>query len=216
VVEFGEGEKVILLAARHHACESTGSYVLEGVIEELLRNPIPEHRVIAVPFVDFDGVVAGDQGKNRAPYDHARDYHEAPIYASVKAIQALRTQNVAYAFDFHSPWHLGGMNDVRFLVRTQMALMPEYQRFGELLEAETAKDSNALNHFTKDDLDPEVDWNTGAEQRPMMPNYFYWQNGAFGISLETPYFGLPDNVISQENMVAMGQAFARSVKEYLK
>ncbi|MGN1122587.1 MAG: hypothetical protein ACI4RV_09495, partial [Eubacteriales bacterium] len=74
VVTFGDGDRTILLTARHHACESTGSYVLEGVLESLLKNPVDNTKVVCVPFVDLDGVLDGDQGKARVPYDHNRDY----------------------------------------------------------------------------------------------------------------------------------------------
>ena len=37
--EFGAGEKTVIFTARHHACESTGDYVLEGVLEQLLSLP---------------------------------------------------------------------------------------------------------------------------------------------------------------------------------
>ena len=58
---FDAGEKTVLFTARHHACESTGNYVLEGVLEHLLSLPEIPFRCIVIPFVDFDGVVDGDQ-----------------------------------------------------------------------------------------------------------------------------------------------------------
>ena len=36
-LRFGNGEKYIIATARHHACESSGSYVLEGVLDEFDR-----------------------------------------------------------------------------------------------------------------------------------------------------------------------------------
>lgn len=62
------------MTARHHACESTGNYVLEGVLEELIKSLPNNLSVMCVPFVDYDGVVNGDQGKNRFQHDHNRDY----------------------------------------------------------------------------------------------------------------------------------------------
>ena len=59
-VSYGNGDRIILMTARHHACEATGNYVMEGVIEGLIDNPVPDTRVVCVPFVDFDGVVDGD------------------------------------------------------------------------------------------------------------------------------------------------------------
>ena len=43
---IGEGETSILLTARHHACESTGSYVLEGVLDEFIASPPCEVRIL--------------------------------------------------------------------------------------------------------------------------------------------------------------------------
>ena len=66
-ITVGSGEKKILLTARHHACESTGSYVLEGVLDALASRLPEDFSILCVPFVDYDGVLDGDQGKNRAP-----------------------------------------------------------------------------------------------------------------------------------------------------
>jgi hypothetical protein len=58
----------------------------------------------AVPFVDKDGVEEGDQGKNRKPHDHNRDYGEESIYPEVRAIKELdRSANFVCALDFHCP-----------------------------------------------------------------------------------------------------------------
>lgn len=103
-VSFGEGEISIIMTARHHACESTGSYVLEGVIEELCAHPMDNATIFCVPFVDLDGVIDGDQGKSRVPHDHNRDYTEAPIYSETAAIMAYADQNGCnFGLDFHSP-----------------------------------------------------------------------------------------------------------------
>ncbi|MCE9534719.1 MAG: hypothetical protein K8T89_26890, partial [Planctomycetes bacterium] len=76
----GPNVKTLLLTARHHACETMASYVLEGFIEEALSDSPAgvafrkRFALFVVPFVDKDGVLAGDQGKNRNPHDHNRDY----------------------------------------------------------------------------------------------------------------------------------------------
>ena len=43
---IGDGDRMILLTARHHACESTGSYVLEGTVDAILNNPIPDRKSV--------------------------------------------------------------------------------------------------------------------------------------------------------------------------
>jgi hypothetical protein len=42
---------------------------------------------LIVPFVDKDGVEEGDQGKNRHPHDHNRDYATPCLYPEVQALR---------------------------------------------------------------------------------------------------------------------------------
>ncbi len=76
----GQAAHRIALTCRHHCCEMMASYVLEGIIEEVLVGNedgrwLREHaELFIVPMVDKDGVEDGDQGKNRKPRDHNRDY----------------------------------------------------------------------------------------------------------------------------------------------
>ncbi|OCT14827.1 hypothetical protein A8709_11705 [Paenibacillus pectinilyticus] len=79
----------IFLSSRHHACESTVNYVLEGLLAFLIADHsafLDRFCIHFVPFVDIDGVENGDQGKGRAPHDHNRDYIDQPIYAVTRAI----------------------------------------------------------------------------------------------------------------------------------
>ena len=138
-LSFGKGEKSIILTARHHACESTGSYVLEGVLRALIEAPIPNTSVCCVPFVDYDGVIDGDQGKGRNPHDHNRDYTDAPIYPEVAEIIKYAALNGCHlGFDFHSPWHKGGENDNIFIVRKMIEKQERFDRFADGLEKELA------------------------------------------------------------------------------
>jgi hypothetical protein len=101
----------MLITARHHACEAMASYVFEGFLKELLSDSpfAKEFRskyvLYAVPFVDLDGVEAGDQGKGRAPHDHNRDYALSEhLYPEVQAITELdKEKKFAVAVDFHCP-----------------------------------------------------------------------------------------------------------------
>lgn len=114
----------VLLTARHHACESIPNFALEGILTRVLRGDLNgdlddwcrnEVQFWIVPFMDADGVEAGDQGKNRRPYDHNRDYAANPsLYPTVRA---LREQVPAWldggpflGLDLHCPgirgdWH---------------------------------------------------------------------------------------------------------------
>lgn len=212
-VRLGCGNRKILLTARHHACESTGSYVLEGVLDGLLKGPLPDTEVICIPFVDFDGVMDGDQGKNRRPHDHNRDYisGQKSLYPEVCAIRVLAEKGVEYAFDFHSPWHCGGENDTVFIVRPSAGKQREYDRFSEAFES--SLNENALFYQRKNDHQPDTGWNSSKSE-----NFSCYMSGVadaqLAFSLETAYFGTKDNVFTQSRAVETGRCFAVAMKEY--
>ncbi len=212
-ITFGEGEKIILLTARHHACESTGNYVLEGIVNRLLSSPINDTKVIAIPFVDFDGVTDGDQGKSRIPYDHNRDYdiNTPSLYPETDAIKKLAENGVTYAFDFHSPWHKGGENDNIFMVQKRPFKVPYYKKFGELLQGSLTED--ALKYNPSDDLSPGVSWN--SEKVPCFSAYMTdLAKARLSFSLETAYFGKEDNVFSSEKALEFGRCFAEALRKF--
>ena len=212
-VTFGSGKKQVILTARHHACEATGNYVLEGVLEELLKDPVPDTTVLCVPFVDYDGVVEGDQGKDRAPHDHNRDYGpaEPAIHPEVAAIRAYADEHgCTFGFDFHSPWHKGDNNDWVFIVQNCHEKTDKLNRFGELLEAEMTPASMQYRH--EHDMPYGADWNTS---NPTFAGTMTRRPGSdLAFTLETAYFGEPDNIISQEKMVELGRCFARAFRKY--
>ena len=108
----GDAKWLVVFTARHHACETTANSAMEGVLEELLSDSPEaewmraEAECVFVPFMDKDGVEDGDQGKNRIPHDHNRDYL-AGHYTSVRALKALveeesRERKLIF-IDMHSP-----------------------------------------------------------------------------------------------------------------
>ena len=212
-VTLGIGEEIMIISSRHHACESTGTYVLEGLLEELNREQIPGLQVICVPFVDYDGVVNGDQGKSRIPWDHNRDYglEEDPIYPVTKTLRQLAKDNrVRYAFDFHSPWHAGKMNDREFIIRKDYGV--EISQFAILLEESIT--SNSLPYVSADVMPPNVDWN--QEKTPSFARYMKQHGAELSFTLETPYFNINGVPFSAERGVEMGRCFARALRSYHK
>lgn len=214
-IEFGKGDKKIILTARHHACESTGSYFLEGVLEELIRNPVKGYSVFCVPFVDYDGVVDGDQGKDRRPHDHNRDYDLAalPLYSSVKAIRDYAlSHEIVFGLDFHSPWHKGGRNDKAFIVQPGFKKRKNLIRFGELFEK--AISDYAFAYIQKNDCPPDWEWNKIGT--PSFNTFISnLPSSEFGCSVETPYFGEEDNVFSASKVIETGRCFSRALTDYI-
>lgn len=114
----------VVLTARHHACEAVGSLLLEAVLDSVLdlRNEgvgwAHDTEVLAVPFVDIDGVVRGDQGKARLPHDHNRDYGRDSRYACVRALRRAPVfdELPCVALDLHTPGLVGPLEERPFLV----------------------------------------------------------------------------------------------------
>ncbi len=212
-IDTEKGDGVILLTARHHACESTGSYVLEGVLGDIISRFGNRYRIICVPFVDLDGVIDGDQGKNRNGHDHNRDYiaEETPKYASTAAIrQICDTLKPRYAFDFHSPWHWSGHNDTLFIPIKHYSILENIKGFSELFEKSLSTD--ALPHSASDDLLPDVEWNTHGT--PCFGTYTGNAGAELAFTLETPYFKANGTNFSAERAIKTGQCFVKALEEY--
>ena len=212
-LHIGNGSKSIILTARHHACESTGDYVLEGVVSELVQCPIDDLRILVVPFVDCDGVFDGDQGKSRIPHDHNRDYIEAPIYPEVRSIRAhMDKYGCQYGFDFHSPWHKGGVNDKIFVVRNLKEKDSRFDAFSSIFESEISQ--GAMKYSKENDYPACTKWNQPSSSFAYTTNTRPDCELAF--TLESTYFGEQDNKVLPEKLIELGKCFARAVKKYIE
>jgi hypothetical protein len=116
----------VLLAARHHCCEMMASYSLEGIMEAVLAEDDggrwfrENAELLVVPFVDKDGVEDGDQGKNRVPRDHGRDYSGKSLYPETAALREMAPRwadgRLRFAMDMHCPWIRGEYNEHAYFV----------------------------------------------------------------------------------------------------
>ncbi|MBR2294024.1 MAG: hypothetical protein IKA44_06965, partial [Clostridia bacterium] len=216
---FGKGEKKILLTSRHHACESTGTHVLESVFQSFIDEPLEGYEIVCVPFVDYDGVVDGDQGKHRLPHDHNRDYPRdgsESLYTTCAAIRRLADENpVEFAFDFHSPKHLGGIHDKESVVYNTVESEPRMQRFSKILQSKLA--ACPITYDPANDIPPNTEWNkdTNADFARYLSKK---PQNQLAFTLETPYFGEADGsvVINLDSMKELGKCFANAVREYIK
>ncbi len=212
---FGCGKRSVILTARHHACESTGSYVLEGVLSELLRDPLPDAKVLCVPFVDYDGVIDGDQGKARRPHDHNRDYdkNQPSIYPETAEIRRYADEHGCHCgFDFHSPWHIGDVNDCMFIVQNSFEKADRLDAFGKLLESEMTEKAFRYRH--ENDYPFMHGWNLKSNN---FSQYMISRpENVLAFTLETAYFGTQQNRVDQKNLTVSGRCFAKALRKYIE
>src|SRR5690606_19162609 len=122
----GEPRFRVLVTARSHACEMMASYAVEGIMESVLaEDPAGEWfrenvEFLVIPFVDKDGVEDGDQGKNRRPRDHNRDYDANSLYPETRTLQALVPKwskgKLRVTMDMHCPYIRGNFNEFIYQV----------------------------------------------------------------------------------------------------
>ena len=141
----GNAEYRVVLTARHHCSESMASWVMEGIAQascapdetgQWLRDNV---EITMVPFVDYDGVINGDQGKNRDPHDHNRDYFVF-LYPETRAVADLFSEKRPQAIlDIHCPWISGQKYSAEILhcPLSDPSLVPDEaaeERFAALVE----------------------------------------------------------------------------------
>ncbi|WP_254522016.1 M14 family zinc carboxypeptidase [Natrinema caseinilyticum] len=222
----------IALAARHHACESTASYVLEGTLRELLESEdagalLETHRVHAYPFGDLDGVERGDQGKHRSPHDHNRDYVDgnaitdlSPLYPTTAAIAAdLRSRDpLAVALDFHCPYKWGGdINDRPFFVTDPSAASAELRGLATRLEDVTQTRSRADEPTLTFDSSPGIGLASFDGQSGLLYTFerYCSQLGAEpAASLEVPYVGTATDPVTPTTARQFGRDLAVALADW--
>jgi hypothetical protein len=217
----------IFLTARHHACESMASYVLEGIFASVLAETedgawFREHiELMAIPFVDKDGVENGHQGKNRIPRDHGRDYANKAIYNSTRSIRETVPDwadgRLRIALDLHCPHIRGAYNEFIYQVgQEDPAVWQEQQRFARIM---AAVPDPALPYKATNDLPFGERWNTGNNYTQGMP-MARWASTLPGVQLastiEVPYANAGEVTITTERARAFGGTLASAIRGYLE
>lgn len=219
VVRIGSGSENVIFACRHHCCESPASYVLEGAMGMLTKSAAlcGKYTFHIFPFVDIDGVENGDQGKDRKPHDHNRDYTDEPIYNFTKAMyRYVENMEVKAYIDLHSPWKWGRIDDM-----THIHLGPvprgkrELQRqFCDLLTGITCSSDNKNTILYDSKVFFSV-YGGGLTNRigtPSSKNFFgLKKNADMTIAIETPYFGNNIDPYSTENLHEFGENIVKAL-----
>jgi len=217
----------VLLTARHHACEMMANYVLEGALEAVLADNEDGRwfrrnvEILAIPFMDKDGVEEGDQGKNRKPRDHNRDYIGKSVHPSVAALRTFvpnwSNDRLVAAFDLHCPWIRGAHNEVIYIVGSaDEDMWQRQQEFGRLLES---VQSGPLVYRASDNLPFGQAWNTGSNVGSNR-SCAQWASDLEGMrltaSFEIPYANAGGRPVTPDSARAFGQSLARALRSYLE
>ncbi len=222
----GQAPYRVLLAARHHACETMASFTLEGLIHSVLTDAdlawLREHvEFFIVPFADKDGVEDGDQGKLRAPHDHNRDYAGDSIYPEVRALReripAWSNGRLRLALDMHCPYIRGWRNEVVFFVgQANERLWQRLTVFSEMLESLPPA---GLPYRASDNLPFGKEWNT-AERRGEGKSNGAWAGEIpdidFASTVEIPYANASGVAVTAESARAFGRDLALAMQRFLQ
>jgi hypothetical protein len=215
------------LTCRHHCCEMMASYALEGLVEavlagdELSRWFRENVELLIVPFVDKDGVEDGDQGKNRRPRDHGRDYDDGQLYPETRAIRELLPAwaggRPLAAIDLHCPWIRGEWNEHIYQVGHDTPwVWAEQQRFGRVLESVV---KGPLPYVAAKDLAFGQAWNTGKNYS-QGAGFKRWAESIPGLrlatSFEVPYANAEGAEVNAGSARAFGQDLAAALRLYLE
>jgi hypothetical protein len=215
----------VLVTARNHACEMMGDYLMEGIILEVMNNTWLKENVefVFLPFMDKDGVEDGDQGKNRLPRDHNRDYSEISIHettAALRKMEPLWSENkLKIALDLHCPWIKNADNELIFLTGSDNKEMERKQRaFSDILEQNKKSE---LSYFTSGmAYSGKFEWNDPKKSLPKGDSFQKWSAKIPGVDMTTtiefPYAYNSGQVVSAQNAVAFGKDVANAIELYLK
>ncbi len=216
-----------LFTSRHHANEAVATYVVEGLaaqafakdaLGEWLRANV---QMIVVPFVDFDGVVDGDQGKNRLPHDHNRDYHPSrePIYAEVSAIERIvRGERPDVVMDFHNP----AIHSVGRLFQTGLPNPEDAMRQRSFAAALERIQKGSFTYLASDDVPFGVRWNSAANyEKGQTLEHFaadvLRENGSLVTLWEVPFATAHgERLLSGDDFRALGRDIAEALSIYCR
>jgi hypothetical protein len=219
----------VFMSARHHCSETMASWVLEGVGEaffaddDLGRWLRVNVELMMVPFTDYDGVQAGDQGKNRSPHDHNRDYNVF-LYPETKAITEWIGGHAHGALDVfidvHCPWIRGPYNEFLYTPWKDLAILPDAaaeRRFSQLLEE---LQCGTMRYKAADDLPFGKAWNTGKNYSQGWSAVIWASKSVKGLkiarSYEVPFANANGAVVTPETCRDLGRDTAKVFRRLLE
>lgn len=216
----------VLVVARNHACEAMASYEMEGIIDGILNEVNLQYlrdnvEFMIIPFMDKDGVEDGDQGKNRQPRDHNRDYGDRSVYASVRSLKSSISTwsegKVRITLDLHCPYISGNGNEMIYVVGDKDPVISKRQIiFSDLIEK---NNRDELKFYSRDFVAYGTSWNTDKNYTQGI-SFSEWgatvPGNSLSATIEFPYAVVSGVMVSKDNARAFGKSIAYALMDYLK
>ena len=220
----------VLITARHHACEAMANYALEGIISSILDDGSitmqwlrANVEFLIIPFMDKDGVENGDQGKNRRPHDHNRDYSGESIYNSVASLREKVPDwsegQLKVALDLHCPGIRGEWHEHIYFVGSGLDKIAKEQRaFVNILINQHSGELSV--HPEKSLLEYGTSWNVSTRFTGGLLSFSGWASTiekiSLAISLELPYANNDGQKVTPQNARLLGKDIADALSIYLQ
>ncbi|MGI6418496.1 MAG: LamG-like jellyroll fold domain-containing protein [Thermoguttaceae bacterium] len=217
-----------LFTCRHHACEMMASYVLEGIMAEVLADTqvgrwLRENvEFLVVPFADKDGVEDGDQGKNRIPHDHNEDYYGESIYPETAAVREHAVKWLGncpcFGFDLHCPAIRGGAHE--HIMSPSRTRDPENWRFLKPFLEILEQTRTGPLEFKLAVSEQFISWDGKLPDPKTLPrSACRWMrtlpNMQGALVFEIPYANASGKEVNQETARIWGRDFAVAFHRYL-
>jgi hypothetical protein len=212
----------VLITARHHACEMMANYEMEGIIQKILKDDWLKNNVefCFIPFIDKDGVENGDQGKNRYPRDHNRDYSDISIYETTGALRNWVPQwaedKLTICLDLHCPWIKGESNENIYIPGSENKKIAAQQKL--FCKSLMSVNKGELKVSDKIYYPFGTGWNTSNNTLKGF-SFAKWASNTHEIKLaatiEFPYGNNEGQTVTQGNARNFGEDIAEAIKLYL-
>lgn len=228
----GQAKYRVWLSSRTHCGEAPATYVIEGWLarvfgDDALGAWLRENvEFMVVPFVDYDGVVDGDQGKGRKPHDHNRDY-VAFLYPESRAIVdwiTTRAKGKIDVFvDCHSPWVRNEYNEKMYQTHHADQWNTAAKiRWGRLLEKHQ---TGSMAYSISNDYPWGFGWNAPKNtasrpgQQPLL-GLGGWAgknltNLLINTTYEVPFANASGHTVTPQSCREIGAASAAVLKDFL-
>ena len=223
-LDGGEKHRVVI-TARHHCSESMASFVMEGIIQgfcapgetgEWLRENVG---LTVVPFVDYDGVVNGDQGKNRDPHDHNRDYLQF-LYPETRAVSELYVEkSPEIILDLHCPWIVDGVNELLYNPLGNPEIIPDIDAENHFISL-VERNAEGLPYDSSNNIPFGTSWNTNKNYADGTSCLNWARMNAPGahvcLCFEVPFANAGGTEVNPESARVFGRSLAKTIAEFFR